>query len=125
MALIYKFTSPREAADLDVEVVNYETAEVTAVEDDPTDGPDGDLLYRVSLDEGDYFLRAKDTLGVAVFTANGVLGVPASIAAGGGGGVVLDGAGAYLEFAIDNPLNVTEAGVQLVFDSLPEGATTD
>lgn len=77
---IYQFSMPLDAADLDVEVVNYDSGSVTSVSDDPTDGPDGNLLWRVELDEGDYFMRAKDAPGESVFTANGTLDVVASIA---------------------------------------------
>lgn len=81
----YRLTFPRDAAGLDVEVVEQRTGTVTAVETDAIDGPAGDLVYRIELDEADYTGFAKTTTGVRAFSTDVVLDIPASIAQGGGG----------------------------------------
>lgn len=104
MSLVYTFATSPDAAGLDVTVKDARTGETAASgEFSGSANLDGDVTFSTALDEGVYIAEVEvpgvDGLDTEshpswLRTIQGVLDIPASLAAGGGGASETDGVGA-------------------------------
>lgn len=122
MSLVYNFSFAPPAAGLTCTVTDETGATVATGTVGTEVGLDGAVVFSAALAEGNYTGSVSDA-AFGEWHEVGVLDVPDSLTAGGGGGFLLDSDALTVE--INDGTTLPLDGGSLTFDTLPDGIALD